>query len=731
MSEETFRGIPEYVNGADESENILMLGSHETALAASRGVSRLGYKLIHLNNETEAGLLLAQHENNIHLIIIEVVIPEMEGLSAMRKLRSCPECDIIPILAIVEGHQAAIESIRCGAADYIPKVELNTASFGERVERTINMALSNAENAVKSSELAPEAHDGLLNMLQYVTYAKIAQALSSDYIATYYVDTENDTFIEYSSDENYSKLGIEKSGYDYFGKSVRHALQYVFEEDRERFLAAHNKEKLLSELEKNGVFSMIYRLLLDGVPTYVCMKATRLKGADDPHIVIGIYSVQSEMEQKRERETYSSIARALATNYFSIYYVDIDTDEFIEFSSSEDYLDLGIEKSGSDFFTLCRSNALRVIYPEDQQLILNAMEKEHMLRELKANSDFTLTYRLIYDGKPTYVRMKATRMPEPDDNHIVIGVTSVEREMEQRKASETYSSIAKALAADYFSIYYVDTETDEFIEFSSTDNYLELGIEKKGSDFFELSKKNSMRVIYPEDQEMLIEAIDKQNMLRELEKNGTFMLTYRLMYDGEPTYVSLKATKMKDRGDKHIVIGIASVEAQMRRERELTTAREIANRDALTGVKSKHAFVETQAEINAQIKKGAQMEFAVIVCDLNDLKIINDTLGHNAGDKHIKYASEMICHTFQHSPVFRIGGDEFVVVMSGSDYTMRDERFAELLEMSLQNLSSGGVVIACGMSEYDPSTDNSIECVFDRADQRMYENKKALKGGRK
>ena len=120
--------------------------------------------------------------------------------------------------------------------------------------------------------------------------------------------------------------------------------------------------------------------------------------------------------------------------------------------------------------------------------------------------------------------------------------------------------------------------------------------------------------------------------------------------------------------------------------------------------------------------------FAVAVCDVNGLKVINDTLGHKAGDEHIIKASRMICDIFQHSPVYRTGGDEFVVILTGRDYLIRKELVLALHDRSVEHISTNDVVISGGLSDYRPGEDVSFHDVFERADALMYEEKKLLKG---
>ena len=161
--------------------------------------------------------------------------------------------------------------------------------------------------------------------------------------------------------------------------------------------------------------------------------------------------------------------------------------------------------------------------------------------------------------------------------------------------------------------------------------------------------------------------------------------------------------------------------------KELGTVKTIAYQDSMTGVKSKHAYVEVESDYDQKIDQKKAEDFAVLVCDVNGLKYINDTLGHQAGDQYIKDASALICDYFKHSPVYRIGGDEFVVIINGHDYEDRYSLLEEFDRQIEENVKSGGVVVSTGISDYDPDSDNSYHSVFERADKLMYERKNKLK----
>jgi len=149
--------------------------------------------------------------------------------------------------------------------------------------------------------------------------------------------------------------------------------------------------------------------------------------------------------------------------------------------------------------------------------------------------------------------------------------------------------------------------------------------------------------------------------------------------------------------------------------------------DKLTGVRSKNAFSLEETEMERKIVAGNAENFAIIVCDVNNLKTINDTLGHKAGDDYIKAASDMLCESFKHSPVFRIGGDEFVILVHGRDYKDREALFEKTNATIEGNLGSGKVVISLGMTDFNPETDHSFHEVFKRADRLMYDRKIQLK----
>ncbi|MGN0662112.1 MAG: diguanylate cyclase domain-containing protein [Faecalibacterium sp.] len=157
-----------------------------------------------------------------------------------------------------------------------------------------------------------------------------------------------------------------------------------------------------------------------------------------------------------------------------------------------------------------------------------------------------------------------------------------------------------------------------------------------------------------------------------------------------------------------------------------------AFRDSLTKVGNRAGYAAKEKELQQAIDANSAPDFALVMMDVNGLKRINDTLGHEYGDRFLCNASRLICRIYDHSPVFRIGGDEFVAVLTGQDYEDRAELLEQLEANNLtcvdrEAVDKGGASVAYGMAVYDQTQDRSVSEVLKYADRAMYRCKKAMK----
>jgi len=442
-------------------------------------------------------------------------------------------------------------------------------------------------------------------------------------------------------------------------------------------------------------------------------------------------------EAEREKERYSQIFASLASDYEAIYYIDIESGKFMEVSASESYQAMKVPKKGEDFYAETRENAKRYAHPDDRDFAVSMYDRETMLRNLEGRKSYSYQYRIIVGKEPRYYRFVV--MLSEDGRHFVLSekdiqdtITAETARLEKQKISVTFSQIAESLAANYDVIYYVNANTGEYMGYTSHNIYGELQVNESGSDFFAEARKNIAFVIHPMDRGRLLSILDRDYLITSLEGRKQLDVRYRHLIKGQVHYTSFSVRRSTD--GEHLIIGVENIDDVVQKEREhmqaLNTEKELARRDELTGTRNKTACMEMERSLQDRIESGVDdRPFAIAVCDLNDLKRINDTEGHSAGDEYIRSSAKLLCEMFAHSPVFRIGGDEFAIFLNGGDYESRDELVNRLRRIARLNRDrQEGPVIAVGMAEFDPSTDTRVSEILDRADRLMYEDKRELKG---
>ena len=162
----------------------------------------------------------------------------------------------------------------------------------------------------------------------------------------------------------------------------------------------------------------------------------------------------------------------------------------------------------------------------------------------------------------------------------------------------------------------------------------------------------------------------------------------------------------------------------------------LANRDSLTGIRNKTAYDEEIKKLQWEAAGGSR-KFGLGMVDLNNLKQINDKYGHDKGNIAIKNLCRVVCTIFKHSPVFRIGGDEFAIILKNTDYE-NVEKLVEEFEKGIERFSKDEslepwerISAAIGIALFDPEKDMVVNDVFNRADANMYSRKKKMKAAAK
>ena len=172
---------------------------------------------------------------------------------------------------------------------------------------------------------------------------------------------------------------------------------------------------------------------------------------------------------------------------------------------------------------------------------------------------------------------------------------------------------------------------------------------------------------------------------------------------------------------------VESKEREVEQLVELNATKQLAYVDPLTGVKSKHAYVEYENQIDELIREKKIEEFSLFIFDLNDLKKINDDFGHETGDKYILESVDIIKKHFPNVDLYRYGGDEFIIILQNEAYENRFEHLNSFNEEIEANITKLEPVIAVGYADFLVNKDNTLRTVFLRADENMYSRKRRLK----
>ena len=455
-------------------------------------------------------------------------------------------------------------------------------------------------------------------------------------------------------------------------------------------------------------------------------------------LMIGICLVHTfvQASEKKEKMMHDHIALVMAEDYEAIFYIDIETSEYLSFSKSQKYRSMDAVETGKNFFKDALESIEKCVFPNDWEYAKSFYSKETILKNLEGRKSFSFKYRVLVNNEPRFFLF--TMMRESNGQYLIFYEKDIEDELNAEKAQKekqkqtiTFGQIAESLASIYDEIYYVDIEKNSYVCYQVNNIYGQLEINKSGEDFYSECMENIPHVIHEQDCEKVASFVSKANLISTMANRKDSSITYRIIVSGKAQYTRMTVRKSSDR--THFIIGVENVDDEIKKEnrhlKELKTAKELARRDELTGVKNRTAYKEFEESVQGNMDNGLYyLTFALVVCDTNNLKQINDTRGHTAGDEYIRSSAQLLCEFFAHSPVFRVGGDEFVVFLHGNDYSARHEIMDKLRRQVIENKKKGeGVIIAAGMAECNPENDNFVSDIFERADKEMYEDKKKLK----
>ncbi|MBI4797553.1 MAG: diguanylate cyclase [Desulfarculus sp.] len=195
--------------------------------------------------------------------------------------------------------------------------------------------------------------------------------------------------------------------------------------------------------------------------------------------------------------------------------------------------------------------------------------------------------------------------------------------------------------------------------------------------------------------------------------------------DGQKVVVEMRVVRTKWQGQPALLASLRDISelAQLREE-----LRALSLVDELTGLYNRRGFLTlARQQVKTAQRMGRRLHLFFI--DVDDLKLINDRLGHTEGDRALVAASQVLKSTFRGSDIVaRMGGDEFAALaLEGEEETT--EPISQRLEHNLQAWRRQGLhpfplSLSLGTTVYDPGSPRALEDLLREADQRMYEHKR-------
>jgi diguanylate cyclase (GGDEF)-like protein len=155
--------------------------------------------------------------------------------------------------------------------------------------------------------------------------------------------------------------------------------------------------------------------------------------------------------------------------------------------------------------------------------------------------------------------------------------------------------------------------------------------------------------------------------------------------------------------------------------------RELSITDELTGLSNRRGFFAFAQQQMKHARRNSE-RMVLLFADLDDLKIINDTFGHVAGDRALTDAGRIFVETFRDSDIIaRMGGDEFAVILGNAPdsgiETVRSRLEKRLVEYNARRDGSFRLAVSVGLTIFDPANPSTVDELIRQADERMYEEK--------
>lgn len=468
----------------------------------------------------------------------------------------------------------------------------------------------------------------------------------------------------------------------------------------------------------------------DGIIQIVRMFGVRNMEYEKGIRIEGSYTNITDLMHFQKKSTTELLA-ALSDTFSCLYFVTPDTGDY-EFYLNNNNVEidsiLATLKKRANFFEDAKRDMLQVVIPEDWHIVTKALSQENFLNIAKTGESQSFEVRWFYGKNRDIIWVKEKLIRTKDENgtyKVVVGFENItakkEQELKLRNAldqTKRQLDIISSMAGMFYCSYYIDMTNDSFVELNPLENDKRsdkirdiFGSSGDAQKKFDEMCKNFIASDNTDE-------VKKFTRLSSLNKRLKEKEAISIQFEG-PTLgwiegIFVAADRDEKRNCKHVIFAIRDIDEQKRKEIKQQEEIMAALADPLTGSRNRTAMGWAyNGEYAHNISVG------IMECDLNGLKQKNDTEGHAAGDRYICKAAKLLMESFGEYNVYRVGGDEFVVIA----LNLLEEEFNNKVNRFAERCSESDVSISFG-TNYREYFDEPFEILLKEADLKMYNAKR-------
>lgn len=442
---------------------------------------------------------------------------------------------------------------------------------------------------------------------------------------------------------------------------------------------------------------------------------------------------KDEEKEIEERDRLrSEIDDAIARSYTSVIYVD--TADLTVHDVRLNKFGRQIEKDVGEKLNLkdaMDTYAKKLVHPDDAEGVICFGDYDYVMSRLRNNNPLFHTYRTIRNGKIVYYRLKI--IPFDGGKKLIYGFEYFDDQVRDRLAREAeremQMTLLAGLSCEYETIWLVDADIHhgKLIHNNMGNTRSSVMMNEMTEGNYDVLLENYIeQYVVPRDRARMYAETSIKSLLRNTRDDVLYHINYsRINEEGEQNYMQLVYSRVTDdMGVVRFVCGFRNIDEVIAEEKKKIALYSMAHIDGMTNLGNRRSFDEYMDSCKGKEPDESLVFFSF---DLNELKYVNDTFGHEAGDELIIGAADCIRRElgpFGH--IYRTGGDEFTAIVSCDTDTL-DEMISRLCERidNWKGVCNKSLSIAMGSVGIWENTEMTLEDMRRVAEKRMYEDKKA------